>query len=377
MTDADLLSAGERLPAGLLHATQAQATAADPAIIIYTSGTQAEPKAIVHTQGHLVRQSHRMSAYMSYQPGDSMITTMPLFWVGGLVTSLLAASYRGAAFACPDTPDPSDIAHMINDKAVTHVALWPPQLAALLAQDSGHMLLQRLRANSGQQLGLFGHATPETTPNSLGMTETLGPHSMEYFGPALRPECAGSFGRQVGRIERAIADPETGALLPAGSPGEILLRGGHMMMGMHRKEREEVFTPDGWYRTGDIGLLDDQGHLYFLGRQGDLVKSSGANISPREVEVALHGIDGVQEAVVLGMPDPAMGEKLVAVIVAAPGAQLTEGMIQAALRANMSSYKVPKSILFMEEPALPRTASGKVPKDRLRALLAERMATDG
>lgn len=366
---AALMQAGDEIPVGLLEAAEREVVAADPAVIIYTSGSSAEPKAVVHSQGNLVRQAHRMSAYMTYHPGDRLITTMPLFWVGGLVTSLLAANYCGAALVCPATPDPRDVAHAVADFGVTHMALWPAQLAAVIAHDDKGDVLQRLRPTSAQQLGLFGQATAERTPNGLGMTETLGPHSMEYYGVPLPESCAGSFGRKVGTIERSVIDPETGAPLPSGQTGELALRGGHMMLGMHRQESETIFTPDGWYRTGDLGRMSADGHFFFEGRGGDLVKSSGANISPREVELAFAVLPEIQEAVVLGMPDPALGEMLIAVLVLKPGATLDEIEAKARLRAKISSYKVPKRIFFMAHEALPRTPSAKIQKHRLLDML--------
>lgn len=366
---AALMQAGDHIPAGLLEAAGTEVVPADPAVIIYTSGSSAEPKAVVHSQGTLVRQAHRMSAYMTYHPGDRLITTMPLFWVGGLVTSLLAANYRGAALVCPATPDARDVASAVNDFGVTHMALWPAQLAAVIAHDERGDVLQRLRPTSAQQLGLFGQATPGRTPNGLGMTETLGPHSMEYYGAPLPENRAGSFGRRVGTIERSIIDPETGISRPIGQTGELALRGGHLMLGMHRQESDRTFTPDGWYCTGDLGRMDADGHFFFEGRGGDLVKSSGANISPREVELAFTVLPEVQEAAVLGMPDPALGEMLVAVLVLKPGATLDESEAKARLRANLSSYKVPKRIFFMAHEALPRTPSAKVQKHRLRDML--------
>lgn len=371
---ADALTAlADQLPPDLLEAAEAEVVPADPAFIIYTSGSSAEPKAVVHSHGAFVRQAHRMSAYMTYHPGDRLITTMPLFWVGGLVTSMLSANYRGGALICPATPDPHDVVSAIETLGATHIALWPAQLAAVLGSDTDGTVLTRLRPTSAQQLGLFGQASADRTPNGLGMTETLGPHSLEYYGHPLPVGREHSFGRRVGTIERRVVDPETGAILPAGATGEIEVRGGHMMLGMHRREREDVFTPDGWYRTGDIGQIDAAGFLYFDGRGGELVKSSGANISPREVELALALLPEVQEAVVLGLPDAEAGERLVAAVVLKPGAELDEQTARNRLRTDLSSYKVPKRIFFMAHDDIPRTPSSKVQKHRLRDILIGRL----
>ncbi|MDO7842873.1 AMP-binding protein [Sphingomonas immobilis] len=366
----DLVAAGLALPDRILAAAEAEVAAADPAVLIYTSGSAALPKAVLHSQGALVRQSFRMSAYTGFQPGDRLLTTMPLFWVGGLVTALMTSNYNGAALVCPAAPDAATLLATALAADVSHVALWPQQLAALLAQDTSGTLLARLRPMSAQHLGLFGFADAAHTPNALGMTETLGPHSMEYLGYPLPPGSEGSFGRRVGTIERAVIDRATGQPLPAGETGEIAVRGGHLMLGMHRRERDEVFTADGWYKTGDLGAIDAAGFLHFAGRDDDMVKSSGANISLREVELALAGLPGVQEAVTFGLPDRRGGEILVAAVVPRPGATLDQAALTTMLRAQLSSYKVPKRFHFLAATDIPRTASHKAHRGRLRAMFA-------
>ncbi|MET0249435.1 MAG: AMP-binding protein [Sphingobium sp.] len=368
-----LTRVGQTVNPALLEAAQAQIVPADPAVIIYTSGSTSAPKAVVHSHGNLVRQSFRISAYTAFQRGDRIVTTSPLVWVGGLVTSLLMANYQGAAMICPERVDSRAMVDCAIRDGATQVMLWPAQHAALVAEPRYVELAPRLRPLLAQQLGMFGLANAERTPNSLGMTETLGPHCMEYFGSPLPENRAGSFGRPVGRIEHAVIDPESGTPLPRGAHGEIALRGGHMMLGMHRMEREEIFTRDGWYRTGDLGWMSEDGHLFFEARKGDMVKSSGANISPREVELQMGALPGVQEAIVFGLPDPLMGEMLVAVVVATGDVTLDEGTMRAALRANLSSYKVPKRIFILPFADIPRTASAKVQRAELRRMMSGKM----
>ena len=126
--------------------------------------------------------------------------------------------------------------------------------------------------------------------NALGMTETLGPHSMPR--PDQPADRADSFGRSVPGVEHKVVDPVTGEDLPPGEVGELWLRGYPVMLGFHKVEREDVFTPDGWYRTGDGGHLDADGHFCYRGRLGDVVKSSGVNVTPRDVELELEALPG-------------------------------------------------------------------------------------
>lgn len=141
------------------------------------------------------------------------------------------------------------------------------------------------------------------------------------------------------------------------------------MLGMHRRERDCIFTRDGWYLTGDMGKIDENGHLHFLDRSSDMVKTAGANVSPREVERALLQLDGIREAIVLGVPDAERDEILVAAIVPHRRASLDLSRVESDLRANLSSYKVPKRFYLMDYDDIPRTPSAKVQRHRLREIL--------
>jgi len=119
------------------------------------------------------------------------------------------------------------------------------------------------------------------------MTETLGPHTIGDPDEQLRPEMRGSFGRPVPGVEHRIVDPLTGKEGAPGELGELWVRGSSVMLGLYKREREEVFTSDGWYRSGDAGYFDAEGHFYFKGRLGEQIKSSGVNVTPREIELVL------------------------------------------------------------------------------------------
>jgi acyl-coenzyme A synthetase/AMP-(fatty) acid ligase len=364
---------GECVPEALLAAAEHEVAPSDPAILIYTSGSTAEPKGVIHSHDAVVRQSWRMSRYMTYQPGDRLMTTQPFFWVGGLCTSLLAANHCGATIVCPERPSIEGMLDCIHTSGVTNVALWPPQMRALLAAGDAEILLSRLKPTSAQQLGLFGLAPPERTPNALGMTETLGPHSMELPGQPLPADRVHSFGRVVGDFERKIIDPETGRERSPGETGELLVRGGSMMLGFHRRLRTDVFESDSFYRTGDMASIDEGGHLYFVGRGGDMIKVSGANVSPREVEEVLMKQPEVAEAAVLALADASGGESVVAVVVPRGDATIDEGELVRRLREELASYKVPRRLVFLSNDEIPRTASEKIRKPQLAEVVRGRL----
>ena len=201
------------------------------------------------------------------------------------------------------------------------------------------------------------------------MTETVGPHS----GPGpeatrVLPEALrGSFGLLVPHVERRIADPVTNATVEEGQVGEVCIRGYSVMQGLYKKERHEAFDADGWYHTGDKGYVAD-GCLFFEGRLSEMIKTSGSNVAPREVELALEAFyltaDDAQAAA-------ERGERVGAVLAARPGSSLDTAAIVERLGNEISSYKVPSRILVLEESAVPQLPSGKVDKVTLRRLLAD------
>jgi acyl-CoA synthetase (AMP-forming)/AMP-acid ligase II len=173
-------------------------------------------------------------------------------------------------------------------------------------------------------------------------------------------------------VEHRIVDPVTGKECSPGESGEIWLRGYSLMLGLHKKERAEVFTPDGWYRTGDAGYLDEDGHLYFTGRMGDLIKSAGMNITPREVELVLEAFPEVTLAFVSGVAAGERGEDVVAAVALSPGADLDEEEARRRVKEEMASYKVPRRVMvFASQTELPWLDSGKVDRRKLSAMLDE------
>jgi acyl-coenzyme A synthetase/AMP-(fatty) acid ligase len=355
----------------ITHTAEAEVVPSDPALIIYTSGSSAEPKAIVHSHGSVVRQGRALSTFIDCKPGDRLLTTLPFFWVGGLCTTILGAICSGAAALCPDNPSPDATIACIRKWNATHIFQWPAQLALMKDNPEFQAALTKMRPAYSVQFSIFGWTPAELTPNSLGMTETLGPHSF-YPMEALPPERAGSYGIAVGGIERRIIDPDTGKEQPPGTPGILALRGGAVLMGMHRKSYHEVFDDQGFYRTEDICKITEDGHLYFISRRDDLVKISGANVSPTEVESVIRGEPGIKGACVVGLPGD-KGETLAAAVVLEEGAKVAVGDLTARLKAQLSSYKVPRDIVFLREDEIPMTATAKVYRPALKQLLSARL----
>jgi malonyl-CoA/methylmalonyl-CoA synthetase len=211
----------------------------------------------------------------------------------------------------------------------------------------------------------FRGRTGHTILERYGMTET----GMNSSNPYAGERRGGTVGFPLPGIEVRVVDDAERAL-PSGEVGHIQVRGPNVMRGYWRLEEKnaEEFTPDGYFRTGDVGCYDSQGYLSIVGRAKDLVISGGYNVYPKEIELLLDELPGVQESAVFGVPHPDFGEAVTAAIVCKPGAMLSEEEVMAHVKARLANFKVPKRVLFVSE--LPRNAMGKVQKNRLRERFA-------
>jgi acyl-CoA synthetase (AMP-forming)/AMP-acid ligase II len=183
----------------------------------------------------------------------------------------------------------------------------------------------------------------------------------------------GTFGTAVPGVEHKVVDPETGERLAPGEYGEICVRGYSLCPGLYKREREESFDADGYYHTGDGGWFDAEGHLFFKGRIGETIKTGGANVAPREVEIALEALPEVKLAAVVGVSDPVRGQLVVAAVVAEPGQQVDPDAVLGRLRGELSPYKIPRHMFVLQHDELPLTDSGKVHKKRLLEVLEPRV----
>jgi acyl-CoA synthetase (AMP-forming)/AMP-acid ligase II len=154
----------------------------------------------------------------------------------------------------------------------------------------------------------------------------------------------------------------------------VCVRGYQLMQGLYKVEREDCFDRDGFYHTGDAGYFDAEGTFFFKARLGDMIKTAGANVTPREVEIVLEAQPEVRSAFVVGVPDPARGQNVAAAVILKAGRELPWDALRERLRAELSAYKVPRHCFFFRDGELPFTDSGKIDKKKLSALLAERIA---
>ncbi|HXY94336.1 MAG TPA: AMP-binding protein, partial [Acidimicrobiia bacterium] len=229
--------------------------------------------------------------------------------------------------------------------------------------------LSALRPGSLQSV-LPSPASPGTRPSLLGMTESFGPYCGERLDRDLPSGKEGSCGRPFADVEIRVMDPDTGAPADPGAVGELHIRGRNLMRGICGRVRGDVFTADGFYPTGDLGLVDGDGYVFFRGRRDDMFKVKGASVYPSEVEAVLASFPWVERAFVVDVAR-AGAHAVGAVVVLAAGEQCSVDDLAAAARAQLSAFKVPACWRVIGADEVPTMPTGKVDHSALRHLLSE------
>jgi len=362
-TTSALVSAGEAVDDDVLEAAQAGVAPGDRMVIVHTSGSTSEPKGVIHQHGPLIRHIDNLNQLRRYREGEVLFSNSPFFWIGGFAYSLLGTLLAGATLVCSGAADASTTLDLLERTRPTMVNGFA-QTVAHLADDpsfAGRDLTSIQRGNLWPILPDAARpADPELRHNMLGMTEA-GSVCLASDDEGDQPEHRrGSFGRPVPGFEAQVVDLDSGSPCETGDVGELWLRGPFLMEGYYGREHHETFTPDGWYRTGDLFHVDADGFHYFRGRTGDMIKTAGANVSPREVEAAIAALTGLV-AHVVGIDDPGRGELVAAAIRVPPGHEWPDvDALRAELRAHLSAYKVPRRILLLADDDVPMLSSGKL-----------------
>ncbi|WP_101949023.1 class I adenylate-forming enzyme family protein [Mycobacterium sp. 3519A] len=348
-----------------IDAVTAAVTGSDTLVVIFTSGSSGPPKGVIHSHGNALAAVRSGLAARCIDADTRLYLPMPFFWVGGFGSGVLSALLAGATLVTEETPQPESTLKLLARERVTLFRGWPDQAEALARKSSFvDADLSALRTGSLEALLPPEHrAPPGARAKLFGMTESFGPYC-GYPADTDMPRSAwGSCGKPFDGMQVRIVDPDTGEPVPAGTIGMIQLRGPHMLRGICRRGREEVYTADGYYPTGDLGHLDDDGFLFYHGRSDDMFKVSGATVYPSEVEQALRGIDVVQNAYVTEVAG-AVG----AVVVTDSSVE----QLRAEARKRLSAFKVPTVwLLLSSDDEVPRGTTGKVDARKLRALLRE------
>lgn len=350
-----------------------QRAAEDIATILYTSGTTGRSKGAMTTQQNLYSNAVTLADYWRFSESDVLLHALPIFHTHGLFTSCNTVLASGSSMIwLPRFKAEEVIAHLPQATNMMGVPTFYTRL--LDHPDFTHELTRHMRLfTSGSAPMLpetherFRQLTGQTILERYGMTETQMNTSNPYDGER-RP---GTVGFPLPGVELRIAEPEAGHAMSTGEVGMIEVRGPNVFKGywqMPEKTREE-FRADGFFVTGDLGVIDERGYVSIVGRAKDLVISGGYNVYPKEVEVVIDALPGVRESAVIGVPHPDFGEGVVAVVVPEPGATLTEEAIIAGLGDSLARFKQPKRVFLADD--LPRNAMSKVQKKALREAHAD------
>jgi len=374
---AEAAAAKPQVDEAFLAAVETGVVPADLLLAICTSGTSAAPKSVMHTHGSALRAVHLFTGYQDLLPDDRTYSGQAFFWIGGQNSGLLPPLFVGSCLCFAATPRAANVVDVIRRERVTRLSLWPAQAVGIAEHVAREGLdLPSVRSGYGEPCDEHGQLIPpDRRPAGwLGMTESFGMHSIDQRPLAMPPGKGGTWGRSLPGVERAVVDPETNRRLSVGETGELYIRGHTLMQGYYKVEREEVFTRGGWFATGDLVSIDEDDYLRFHGRNSELIKTAGANVSPSEVERALAALPGVREAIVFGLPDPVKGEVVFAVAVPLADCELDPCALRETLRQRLSSYKVPQQIVVVPFDEVPRTGSDKALKRALKKRLASHFA---
>ncbi len=355
----------------LSAALSASVRPADDMAIIFTSGSSGIPKGVIHTHGGALRANAAGLELRCIEAGDRLYLPMPLFWAGGFCGGLVSALNAGATLLTEASARPEQTLAFLKRERVTLFRGWPDQAAQLAAHpDFRQEELAGLKPGSlDALLPPHQHSAPGRRASLFGMTETFGPCCGYPMNEDMPEDKAGSCGRPFPGIELRVVDPESAAELPPGDTGALQLRGRNLFRGICGQEREETFSADGWYASGDLARLDSDGFLYHVGRLDEMIKFRGVSIFPTEIAAAIEACGSVERAFVSELQ--IAGEPCIAaaILPAQPG-NFDLAELQDQLAKRLSSFKLPSSwrvLSSLEE--LPRTPTGKIDKAALRTLL--------
>ena len=346
-------------------AAEAAVSPADHMIVIHTSGSTSAPKGVVHTHGQVIRNMARQNLIRGYGEGECLFSNSPWFWVGGLAFSLLATLIAGARLLC-SSASPKEMLDLLETERPTMTNGVASTMLALAADPS----FPSRDLSSMRRGNLYPIMAPELRPadpelryNLLGMTEIGSVYLIGDHEDDLPEAKRGSFGKPVAGVEVRIVDPVTGFDAQA---GESWVRGANVMQGYYGRERHQCFDEDGWFHTGDMMTIDADGDFFFKGRSGDIIRTSGAQVSPREVEGAISEVSGGRLAIVVGIPDAERDQLVAAVMVGSE--EIDAEAMRGALKMRLAAYKIPRKWVTMEESELPVLSSGKIDLGRLAEL---------
>jgi fatty-acyl-CoA synthase len=347
---------------------------ADVAYLLYTSGTTSTPKGVQLQHVGLVENTWSIGERQHLGPDDRLWMGISLFWGFGCENALLAVMTHGGCIVLQEQFDAGEALALIERERCT-VYYGTPNIALALLEhpDRERRDLSSLRTGAAiggpQAIKMVMDLGASEICNVYGLTECYGNTSVTDAHDPVDVRLH-TVGHPLPGTEIRIVHPETRRPLAPGEIGEITIRG-YVMPGYYKDfdKNTAAFDADGFFITGDLGFIDDDGRLRFRGRIKEMVKTGGINVAPLEVEAVLTGHSAVEQAYVVGVPDQRKEEVLAAVVVLKDGAEASADTLRDFCQARLAAFKVPRHWKFFERNSLPVTASGKVQKVSLREML--------
>ena len=375
----EVLALGRSLDPAVVRAASARVQPTDILYVLYTSGSTARPKGVILTHAGCLENGFNIGERQHLTRADRLWLAVPLFWSFAAANALMALTTHGGTTVLQERFDADEAVRLIAaERCTVYYGMSHMARAMLNAPAWGHYDTRSLRTGltigTPEEMALTMHGLGvREICNVYGATETYGNATVT---DASEPEALRlrSQGKPLPGMQLRIVDPETRTVLPPGEVGEILVAG-YVTPGYYRdpEHNARAFGAEGYFRTGDLGMLDAEGRLYFRGRLKELIKSGGINIAPLEVEIYLMKHPKVQYAAVVGLPDTMKGEVPVVALQLREGETATAEEIRGFCRDHIASYKIPVHVVFLHPDEFPRTSTGKVQKTELREVIAARL----
>jgi fatty-acyl-CoA synthase len=377
----ELLACGHDEPRKMVEASAAAVLPSDPAVLFFSSGSTSKPKGILSAHRGVCIQLWRFRRMYGFSPGDHVRgwTANGFFWSGNFTMVLGSTLASGGTLVLQSTFDAAEALDLIEAERVNFPFAWPHQWAQLQGAPNWDRVDLSSVKFADFKTPIAHHPTVSAEwyepGHAYGNTETF---TLTTGYPANTPPevHADSFGVALPGVTLKITDPLTGGIVPRGETGEISVKGPTLMLGYIGTPLDETLDPEGFFPTGDGGYLDDAGRLYWQGRLTDIIKTGGANVSPREVDEALIAHSGIKVAQTVGVPHQTLGEVVVSCVVPHDEVILDAEQLLAFLRQRLASYKVPRHVLFFGEDEVALTGNAKIKAGELRELAAKRLAGD-
>lgn len=377
----DALAQGRNIDSRELIAAERKVLPDDICLLMYTSGSTSTPKGVLLKHSSCARKPGVLAKRLGLHSEDRFYTAMPLCHAAGLFSGWWLAVAMGAPLFTHSRFDPHKALETMSREQITMERSFPTLVKDQLAVfdiDKKKYDLSHLRTGLSSSLSpdvfeqIEFRIGPHGYVNNYGFTEATGPVCLSF--PDDPSEIRwGKMGKPLEGMEVKVADPDTGEAKKSGEPGEIMVRGWAMMKGYHDPPPEmgPAFDSEGWYRSGDLGILDQEGYLTYLGRLRERLRVGGENVSPEEVGVFLRRHPVVEAAEVFGVPDNRLGEIPAAVIKLKSKASISENEIQTYCRGKIAEFKIPRHIRFVE--TMPLNSSNKINRLKLRQDMIEEL----